>query len=130
MSFSKVKYSVHDGVAVLQMNNPPVNSLGLALRQSLNHYFKQANADSAVKAIVVIGAANTFCAGADISEFPALKKNVAKGLIDPNSVPLNLLINQIEGTLHYSFRLSYIVFVSSQQTHYRCHLWSCSWRRS
>ena len=56
-------------VAVLRMNNPPVNALGHALRVDLEKCFNEANADPAVKAIVLTGTGRFFSAGADISEF-------------------------------------------------------------
>lgn len=96
---SKVRYSLQANVAVLEMDNPPVNSLGFALRSSLKQAFTQAQRDPAVQAIVLIGANNVFCAGADITEFPAMKKMIQKGVVDPNGVPLPQLINEIEGNL-------------------------------
>eukprot|EP00475_Leptophrys_vorax_P020310 TRINITY_DN2776_c0_g1_i1.p1 TRINITY_DN2776_c0_g1~~TRINITY_DN2776_c0_g1_i1.p1 ORF type:complete len:739 (-),score=246.36 TRINITY_DN2776_c0_g1_i1:57-2273(-) len=92
--FDRVKYSVHDGVAVLQMNSPPVNALGRPMRDSLKYYFSAAAHDPTVFAIVLIGASNVFCAGADITEFPGVKKNIAQGIIDPDTLPF--LINDIE----------------------------------
>jgi 3-hydroxyacyl-CoA dehydrogenase len=65
----KAGYQVSDGVAVLTLDNPPVNSLGLELRQALIEYIARANADAAVGAIVLQGAGGTFSGGADIREF-------------------------------------------------------------
>jgi 3-hydroxyacyl-CoA dehydrogenase len=56
-------------VAVLTLNSPPVNALGAAVRDGLAEGFKQAIADPAAKAIVLICEGKTFIAGADISEF-------------------------------------------------------------
>ena len=66
---SKVGYEVRDEVAVLKFDNPPVNSLGLELRQALVLHLERANADPAVKAIVLIGSGAGFSGGADIREF-------------------------------------------------------------
>jgi 3-hydroxyacyl-CoA dehydrogenase len=66
---NKAGYSVQDGMAVLTMDNPPVNSLGLELRQALVAGVERANADPAVKVIVLIGSKAGFSAGADIREF-------------------------------------------------------------
>jgi 3-hydroxyacyl-CoA dehydrogenase len=63
------QYDVRDGVAVITMNNPPVNGLGNALRAALMKLFQAADADPAVKAVVVIGSAKAFSGGADIREF-------------------------------------------------------------
>jgi len=62
-------YAVRDGIAVITMNNPPVNGLGNALRAALMRLFQAADADPAVKAVVVIGSAKAFSGGADIREF-------------------------------------------------------------
>ncbi len=56
-------------VAVLTINNPPVNALGIAVRQGLADQVTAANADPAVKAIVITGTGKAFSAGADITEF-------------------------------------------------------------
>jgi 3-hydroxyacyl-CoA dehydrogenase len=56
-------------VAVITLNSPPVNALGAAVRDGLAEGFKQAIADPAAKAIVLICEGKTFIAGADISEF-------------------------------------------------------------
>src|SRR3977135_1951917 len=62
-------YSVRDGVAVITLNNPPVNGLGNALRAAIMEKLKQAEADAAVKAAILIGSAKAFSGGADIREF-------------------------------------------------------------
>ena len=56
-------------VAIVEINNPPVNALGQAVRKGLLDAVKQAEADPEVTAIVIIGAGRTFPAGADIKEF-------------------------------------------------------------
>ena len=56
-------------VAVLTMNNPPVNALGLALRQGLMAALDALRGDVSVKAIVLAGTARAFSGGADITEF-------------------------------------------------------------
>ena len=62
-------YAVRDGIAVITLNNPPVNGLGNALRAALMEHLKKAEADPAVKAVVLIGSAKAFSGGADIREF-------------------------------------------------------------
>ena len=56
-------------VAVLTVNNPPVNALSQHVRQGLRDGLKQAAADGGVAAIVITCAGRTFIAGADITEF-------------------------------------------------------------
>ena len=64
-----VKYEVRDGVAILTMQNPPINGLGLSTRRGLMESLQQALDDAQVKAIVVTGGARAFSGGADIREF-------------------------------------------------------------
>lgn len=49
-------YAVKDGIAVITMDNPPVNGLGYATRQGIAQGLEKAQADTAVKAIVLTGA--------------------------------------------------------------------------
>src|SRR2546429_83195 len=62
-------YAVRDGVAVITLNNPPVNGLGNALRAAILQGLQRAAADAQVKAVVLIGAGKSFSGGADIREF-------------------------------------------------------------
>ncbi|HRM95075.1 MAG TPA: enoyl-CoA hydratase/isomerase family protein, partial [Alicycliphilus sp.] len=63
------EYQVHGDVAVITLNNPPVNGLGLATRRALVDGLEQAQADAAVRAIIITGAGKAFSGGADITEF-------------------------------------------------------------
>ena len=62
-------YQVHNAVAVIALDQPPVNSLGHALRQKIHTAVVAAQADSTVRALVLIGTDKAFSAGADVSEF-------------------------------------------------------------
>ncbi|MFV2053175.1 3-hydroxyacyl-CoA dehydrogenase NAD-binding domain-containing protein [Aliiroseovarius sp. YM-037] len=64
-----VTVTVEDGVAVLTIQNPPVNALNAAVRTALVDAIDEANADPRTIAIVIIGDGRTFSAGADIDEF-------------------------------------------------------------
>ena len=60
----------HDGdIAVVTVDNPPVNALGQALRQGLWDTVGTLDADPSVRAVVLICAGRTFIAGADVTEF-------------------------------------------------------------
>jgi 3-hydroxyacyl-CoA dehydrogenase len=59
----------HGDVLVIVSNNPPVNALGHAVREGLVKGIEEAEADAAVKAVVIVCRGQTFFAGADISEF-------------------------------------------------------------
>ncbi len=73
---SMVDYEVHAGVAVLTLDNPPVNALSQGVRQGLKEGVAKAQADAAAKAILVYCKGNTFIAGADITEF-------SRGFVEP-----------------------------------------------
>jgi len=70
---AKITQSVDLGargrVAVLTVDNPPVNALSQHVRKGLHDGIKQAIGDNAVQAIVIVCAGRTFIAGADITEF-------------------------------------------------------------
>ncbi|WEJ72366.1 3-hydroxyacyl-CoA dehydrogenase NAD-binding domain-containing protein [Pseudomonas sp. PSE14] len=56
-------------IALVTVDNPPVNALGHAVRAGLHAAFQQAEADPQVRAVVLVCAGRTFMAGADIREF-------------------------------------------------------------
>ena len=64
-----VTISNRDGVAVITLQNPPVNGLGFAVRSGLQVAFDSAAPDDAVRALVITGSGRMFCGGADIREF-------------------------------------------------------------
>ncbi|MGC8523970.1 MAG: 3-hydroxyacyl-CoA dehydrogenase NAD-binding domain-containing protein [Acidibrevibacterium sp.] len=66
-----VTYETTDGgaIAIIAMDNPPVNALSHALRSGLVAAIEKARDSGAVKAVMLIGTARAFSAGADISEF-------------------------------------------------------------
>ena len=81
-------YEVKENVAVITMNNPPVNGLGHATRSGIFDGLNKALADSAVKAVIITGAGRAFSGGADIKEF-----NTPKTFAEPN---LLMVIEAIE----------------------------------
>ncbi|MEY2729480.1 MAG: hypothetical protein RL584_606 [Pseudomonadota bacterium] len=76
-------YEVRGAVAVITLNNPPVNGLGLSTRVALAAGIEQAVGDPGVKAIVVTGAGKAFSGGADIREFGS-----PKAIQEPNLLSL------------------------------------------
>jgi 3-hydroxyacyl-CoA dehydrogenase len=82
-------YQVHDNVAVITLNNPPVNGMGLATRTAAVAALRRAEQDGAVTAVVLTGAGKAFSGGADIKEF-----NSPKALTEPS---LFTLIATAEG---------------------------------
>ncbi len=65
----KVHYEKHGKIALLSIDNPPVNPLSSGVRQGLYDGVTSALEDADVKAIVVTGMHRAFIAGADINEF-------------------------------------------------------------
>src|SRR5580765_7825660 len=68
-----IRYEIKDRVAVLTIDNPPVNALSPAVWTGLDEAVARANSDVNAEAIVLIGAGTTFIAGADIKVFETLK---------------------------------------------------------
>jgi 3-hydroxyacyl-CoA dehydrogenase len=66
---SKLGYEVTSGVAVLRLDNPPVNSFGLEMRRLLVDALARAESDPAIAAVILIGSGKGFSGGADIREF-------------------------------------------------------------
>ena len=64
-----VKYTRDGNVAVITIDNPPVNALSPGVPEGILEGIEKADAAPEVAAIVVIGAGRTFIAGADIKEF-------------------------------------------------------------
>lgn len=81
-----VEYETHGAIALIALNNPPVNAMAVALRQGTADAFARAEADQNIKAIVLTGRGRCFCGGADIREFGKPRKEPF----------LTDIINQIE----------------------------------
>src|SRR5262249_53140178 len=65
---SGADYTMQGAVAVIRLDNPPVNGLGHPVRAGILTALDRANADPAVSAVVLLGAGKAFSAGADINE--------------------------------------------------------------
>jgi 3-hydroxyacyl-CoA dehydrogenase len=81
------EYLVRGDVAVITLNNPPVNGLGYETRKGITEALARANADAQVKAVVLTGAGKAFSGGADIKEFGS-----PKALAEPNLLSVILAI--------------------------------------
>ena len=81
------QYHTDGDVAVITMSNPPVNGLGLSTRQAIVDGLARADADPAVKAIVLTGAGKAFSGGADIREFGS-----PKAIQEPNLLSVILAV--------------------------------------
>ena len=80
-------YELRGNVAVITMDNPPVNGLGHATRLGIVDGIERAQADPAVGAIVITGAGKAFSGGADIREF-----GTPKALAEPNLLSVILAL--------------------------------------
>ncbi|SPJ22603.1 3-hydroxyacyl-CoA dehydrogenase NAD-binding domain-containing protein [Palleronia abyssalis] len=83
-----VTYDTEGKIAIVTVNNPPVNALGFAVRQGLVDAFDRFDADASAEIAVLVGAGRLFLGGADISEF-------GKPMKDPQ---LPGVVNRIERT--------------------------------
>ena len=81
-----VLYEVKEEVAILTVDNPPVNPLSDGVRTGLHESLVKAEEDDSVKGVVLTGNGRAFIAGADISEFGG---NV-------EGIPLNEVFNKLE----------------------------------
>jgi len=72
-------YELRGQVAVITLNNPPVNGLGYETRKGITDGLNRAEDDPQVQAIVITGAGKAFSGGADIREFGS-----PKALQEPN----------------------------------------------
>ncbi len=80
-------YKVLGSVAVITLDNPPVNGLGMVTRRAVTDALQQANADAGVQSIVITGAGKAFSGGADIKEF-----GTDKAMAEPNLLSVILAI--------------------------------------
>ena len=87
---SQARYEQQGEIAVITMDNPPVNGLGFELRRGIVEGLQRARDDDSVKAVVITGGGRAFSGGADIREF-----NTPKALAEPS---LHTVIREIEAS--------------------------------
>ena len=94
----KIAYARHGDIAVLTIQNPPVNALSQAVRQGLMERMDQAEADDGVRAVLIGGQGRAFIAGADITEFgkPPLMPSLAD-VVDRIEASTLLVIASMHG---------------------------------
>jgi 3-hydroxyacyl-CoA dehydrogenase len=88
-----VTLSVDQGVALIRIDNPPVNALSPDVINGLEAALDQSSRDASVRAIVVIGAGRTFIAGADIKGLEQLAWGSDSGAPD-----MHELLQKLEDT--------------------------------
>jgi 3-hydroxyacyl-CoA dehydrogenase len=84
-----VQLTSDNGIAVITINNPPVNALSPGVPEAISEALDQIAQDGSVKAAVLIGGGRTFVAGADIKEFGKMTSGRSRG---PGLLPLLLKI--------------------------------------
>ena len=94
-----VGYETEGRVAILPIDNPPVNALGIGVREGIMAQVDRAAADDSVEAIVLIGLGRTFPAGADIREFdqPTLEPHLI-AIVDHLDTIEKPIVAAIHGT--------------------------------
>jgi 3-hydroxyacyl-CoA dehydrogenase len=89
----------HDGVAVIIVNNPPVNALGMAVRRGLHDGMREILAEEGYAAVIVACSGRTFVSGADIREFDGAMQGVGldeiNALFEKSSKPVIAAIHGV-----------------------------------
>ncbi len=86
MAADPVLCSIEDGVALVTLNNPPLNLVTLELTRQLNSLVTKLALDPSVRVMVLTGSGSkAFCAGSDIKEFPDM---MAAGAVVPKKLAL------------------------------------------
>ncbi|HEX4604967.1 MAG TPA: 3-hydroxyacyl-CoA dehydrogenase NAD-binding domain-containing protein, partial [Candidatus Angelobacter sp.] len=86
-----VQLTKDNDIAIIMINNPPVNALSPGVPEGISEAIEQIDKDTTVKAAVMIGAGKTFVAGADIKEFGKMTSGKTRG-----GIPFVPLLSRIE----------------------------------
>jgi enoyl-CoA hydratase/carnithine racemase len=96
MSTELVMYTVKNTVAIVTINNPPLNILTMAVRAELEAVFDELDSKKdEIRVVILTGKGKAFVAGADIKTFPDLTQETAKARLKKTR-PLFLQIEQFE----------------------------------
>ena len=120
-----VQFTKDNGIAVITINNPPVNALSPGVPEGISEALDQIAQDDSVKAVVLIGGGRTFVAGADIKEFGRMASGKPRGAgllplllkIEDSSKPVIVAIHgtAFGGGLELAMAGHYRVALSSAQ---------------
>jgi 3-hydroxyacyl-CoA dehydrogenase/enoyl-CoA hydratase/carnithine racemase len=91
--YKTIKVEVKEGVAIIRLNNPPVNQLSKPFVEEMKDALISAYGDNEVKAVILTGTEKNFIAGADITEIQKVKdRSFILPLVEEN----NRFLNSIE----------------------------------
>src|SRR5271156_685566 len=120
-----VQLTKDNGIAVITINNPPVNALSPGVPEGISDALDQIAKDDSVKAAILIGGGRTFVAGADIKEFGKMTSGKPRGAgllplllkIEDSSKPVVVAIHgtAFGGGLELAMAGHYRVAVSTAQ---------------
>ena len=120
-----VQFTKDNGIAVITINNPPVNALSPGVPEGISEALDQIARDDSVKAVVLIGGGRTFVAGADIKEFGKMVSGKPRGAgllplllkIEDSSKPVIVAIHgtALGGGLELAMAGHYRVALSTAQ---------------
>lgn len=91
--YKTVNVEIKEGVAILVMNNPPVNQLSDYFIEELREAIGEAQADEQIKAIVLTGTGKNFVAGADVTQLLQVKDKAA---FQPKLMEVHAWFNSME----------------------------------
>ena len=145
MGYAEILYDVADGVAEVTLNRPDkLNAWTLSMGAEVEHALRTADADPAVRAIIVTGAGKGYCAGADMDmlvsfqgdgsnetalaadtkDLPPLPDDVPDALRGPYSYPMALAkpviaaVNGVAAGLGLSYMLYYDMRFASERARF------------
>src|SRR5271167_2864168 len=120
-----IQLTKDNGIAVITINNPPVNALSPSVPEGISEALDQIAQDESIKAVVLIGGGRTFIAGADIKEFGKMTSGKPRGegllplllKIEDSSKPVIVAIHgtAFGGGLELAMAGHYRVAVSAAQ---------------
>jgi 3-hydroxyacyl-CoA dehydrogenase len=77
-----VQFGVENGIAVITINNPPVNALSPGVPEGIAEAIERIEKDQEIQAAVLIGGGKTFVAGADIKEFGKITSGKSRSVLE------------------------------------------------
>jgi 3-hydroxyacyl-CoA dehydrogenase len=120
-----IQLTTENGIAIVTINNPPVNALSPGVPEGISAALDKIAQDAAIKAVVLIGGGRTFIAGADIKEFGKMTSGKPRGAgllpfllkLEDNPKPIIVAIHgtAFGGGLEVAMACHYRVAFSSAQ---------------